>query len=375
MDTTLVETTSFHLAKNFLVRPLAGEDKTGWEVCWGEGAERCYYKFPTEIAVIFMNCPPEGTRDEWIHRLADSVGVDLDDPEDVVNIVDTLISEGLLTTDGTGLTVGEEQWLDVEWHDALHLHWAEKDSRWEHDYTSNPKVMTRYGGQNVAPTTPPPTPYPCVPAAGKKTVVLPDSVPLGRPFRDVQSERRTAYQFRDTSIGLEDVATILSWTLKARWSDGVTPLRVTQSYSRGEPFVGFVAFGSAPPEGCEPHTIYQYDPASNVLAPLAADAPEKWSDWLWGQHYADAAPMTLVLAAHWDHFMWKYRLPRAYRWVYTECGSFMQTAITVATGLGLRAWQTPALDDERVGRALGVEEDILSPVYLAAFGRPSVPGA
>jgi hypothetical protein len=35
------------------------------------------------------------------------------------------------------------------------------------------------------------------------------------------------------------------WTLGARWSDGASPLRVTQSYSRSEPFVGFVAFGDS----------------------------------------------------------------------------------------------------------------------------------
>jgi nitroreductase len=354
-----------HLAKNFLVRSLPGETEFS-EVSWGEGSQRCYYKFPQELAVLFMTCPADGSRQDWLDRLA-GLGVEA---EEAAELLRTVEDDGLLTPETQQLTPGEEQWLDVEWSDALQLHWAEKDCRWDHDYTNNPKVMTRYRGENVVPSTPPPGAFPCVPAAGKQAVVLPDAVELDRPFREVQHQRRTAYQFENTVVTLEDVATILSWTTKARWSDGVSPLRVTQSYSRGEPFVAFVAFGDTPPDGCAPRTVYQYDPASNVLSPLVGEGPAQWSELLWGQQFGDGAPMAMILATNWEQFQWKYRFPRAYRWTYTECGAFLQTALTVATGLGLRTWQTPALDDERVGRLLGHEEHVLGATYLAVFGRP-----
>jgi len=358
--------TTLSLAKNFLVRSSTEDDNGRWEVSWGEGSYRSYYAFPQELAVFFMTCGPSSDAAEWARRLAAHLALSIDEAQ---ALIDQLTADGLLVATDHGLTPGEEQWLEVTWSDALQLHWSERNCRWDHDYTNNPKVMTRYGDENVQPTTPPPGPFPCVPTPGKNAVVLPDAVSLNRSFGDTQRHRRTSYQLRDSSIELADVSTILQWTLKAKWSDGVSPLRVSQSYSRGEPFVGFVAFGDNPPEGCAPFTVYQYDPASNVLAPRPQAAPAQWSDLLWDQHFGNGAAMALILAANWEHFMWKYRFPRAYRWVYTECGAFMQTALTVATGLGLRCWQTPALNDPLVNDLVGYDEAVLSPAYLALFGR------
>lgn len=367
MTSTAVRDTDYHelaLAKNFLVRPHMSDDSE-WEVSWGEGSARCFYAFPSELAAFLMTTEPSGTHAEWIQRL--SAGLDVE-AEEASTLVATFVEEGLLGS-GDDITPGEAQWLDVEWSDALQLHWAERNCRWDHDYTNNPKVMTRYGAENVLPSTAPPSAYPCVPADGLQAVVLPDVPELDMSFRAAQAARRTHYQFANATVTLEDVATLLSWTLRARWSDGVSPLRVTQSYSRGEPFVGFVLFGDNPPAGCAARTAYQYDPASNVLVPVTNQVPQKWSDLMWGQHFADEAPMTLILAANWEHFLWKYRFARSYRWVYTECGAFMQTAVTAAAALGLGAWQSPAIDDAKVSELLGVEEYRLGPIYLAAFGR------
>ncbi|MGH3716338.1 MAG: nitroreductase family protein [Micromonosporaceae bacterium] len=71
----------------------------------------------------------------------------------------------------------------------------------------------------------------------------------------------------------------------------------------------------------------------------------------------------------WKQFMWKYRIARAYRFAFVECGAFMQTALTVATGLGVSAFQTPAIDDAAFCDLLGVEDVDLGPIYMAAFGR------
>jgi hypothetical protein len=353
------------LAKNFLVRSPA-DDSDLWEVSWGEGNARCYYTFPQELTVFFMTCDASANRVEWTERLISELDLSA---EEASGIVGTLVEDGLLTDPTDSITPGEEQWLEVEWADALQLHWAERNSRWVHDYTNNPKVMTTSDGENVQPTTPPPGPFPCVPAPGRLGLRPPDALNLEIAFREAQRARRTSYRLRNTSITLPDVATILQWTLRAPWSDGGAPLRVSQSYSRGEPFVGFVAFGASPPVGCEPYTIYQYDPASNILAPRPRDVPEQWSDLLWDQHFPNGAAMALILAVNWEHFMWKYRIPRAYRFVYTECGAFMHTALTVATGLGLQCWQTPAMNDEVVSDLIGYDEGQLSPAYLAVFGR------
>lgn len=357
---------SYSLVKNVAVRA-ATEGAQQWELSGGEGSVRCFYGIPSEVAAFLLTCEPQNSFGRWIDGFSRAGLTDADSRQ----FVEQLVKDGILNSLTTNsLSAGEEQWVDLDWSDALHQHWAERDSKWIHDYTNNPKVMTRYDGENVVPDTQPPASFDCVPMPGAKSVRLADPLDLGARFRDVQQQRRTSYQFENTSISFDQVSTLLQWTLRARWSDGVTPLRVSQSYSRGEPFVGFVAFGENPPDGFDKFSIYQYDPGSNTLVQRQTKVPQKWSDLMWGQQFADAAPMALILAVNWPHFMWKYRFARAYRWVYTECGAFMQTALTVGTALGLHAWQSPALDDERAASLLGYDESLLSPVYFAAFGGP-----
>ena len=118
---------------------------------------------------------------------------------------------------------------------------------------------------------------------------------------------------------------------------------------------------------------YQYDPVGKNLVYRNSAAISDWSELLWRQTYADGAPMILVVCANWLQYMWKYRTARAYRWVFTECGAFMQTALTVSTGLGIQTFQTPAIDDSAFCELLGVDDAEVGPLYMAAFGRRAHP--
>jgi SagB-type dehydrogenase family enzyme len=148
-------------------------------------------------------------------------------------------------------------------------------------------------------------------------------------------------------------------------------LHATQTYSRGAPFVAYAIFAGdgAPREVRRDFAAYQYDPIGRQLVYRASAEVDAWSDLLWKQTYADDAPMLLLVCADWIQYYWKYRISRAYRFAYTECGAFMQTALTVATGLGLRAFQTPAINDSAFSELVGVDDAVLGPMYMAAFGR------
>ncbi|HKS44597.1 MAG TPA: nitroreductase family protein [Amycolatopsis sp.] len=89
-----------------------------------------------------------------------------------------------------------------------------------------------------------------------------------------------------------------------------------------------------------------------------------------GQSYVNNAPAMLVICADWPQFSWKYRFSRAYRFVYAECGAFMHTALLLGTALGLKTFQTPAIDDRRMCQTLDVKDHEVGPIYMAAFGRP-----
>lgn len=191
------------------------------------------------------------------------------------------------------------------------------------------------------------------------------------PLHEVQIRRRTSREFRGTSVDLGDVATILDWSFAPQWPTEEPAFYATQTYSRGAPFVAFALFAGdgAPSEVRQDHAAYQYDPIGKTLVYRGSAGVNQWSDLLWQQTYADAAPLVLVICVDWRHYMWKYRTARAYRWAFTECGAFMQTALTVATGLGLHTFQTPAIDDALFCELLGVKDSELSPLYMADFGK------
>jgi hypothetical protein len=363
-----MSTETIYLAKTLCVRPYH-EDPAGYDIAWGEGDQReSFVTNSPALASALATAPTEAGFDDEAQRLARAL--DLADT-DAEALLSGLRDYGLYLDAPDDITAAEERWLDVAWADALDLHLATRNAVWHHDYTGNPKVMTRYFvDRNVQPETPPPTRFPVPPG---QTVPLPASKPLTDDFGAVQARRRTGREFRGSSIGLDDVATILDWAFTPRWPAEAPELHATQTYSRGAPFVAFALFAGdgAPDAVRRDFAAYQFDSVGRQLVYRQSASLTGWSDLLWQQTYADDAPMLLVMCADWQQYQWKYRTSRAYRFAFTECGAFMHTALTVATGLGLRTFQTPAIDDVRVCDLLGTDDATLGPVYMAAFGRPT----
>jgi hypothetical protein len=342
-----------------------------FEIAWGEGSRR--ESFVTASAVLasaLATAPMKSLFVDEVARLADLLTINSTDAEELVA---GLRDYGLYSAEPHDLAAAEERWLDVAWTDALDLHLATHDAMWVHDYTGNPKVMTRYFvDRRLEPDTPPPPRYP-VPSG--EVVSLPAAKRLATSFDAVQAQRRTSREFRGTSIDLADVATVLDWSFAPQWPTDDPTLHSAQTYSRGAPFVAFALFaGDGAPAGVRrDFAAYQYDPVGKNLVYRNSAAISDWSELLWSQTYADGAPMILVVCANWLQYMWKYRTARAYRWVFTECGAFMQTALTVSTGLGIQTFQTPAIDDSAFCELLGVDDAEVGPLYMAAFGRRAHP--
>jgi hypothetical protein len=367
----MITTEPMYLARTMSVRP-HHDRAPGFEVAWGEGWRR--ESFVTDsagLASALAVAPRETTFGDEVRRLMDLLGVDTPAAEELVN---SLRAYGLFRTAPDDISAAEERWLDVAWSDALDFHLATRDAKWVHDYTGNPKVMTRYFvDHNVQPDSPPPPRYP---APHGEAVPLPATKRLGADFDAAQARRRTSRHFVGTSVDLADVATVLDWTFAPRWPEGAPELHATQTYSRGAPFVAYVLFAGegAPAEVRRDFAAYQYDPTGRQLVYRSSANIATWSELLWQQDYADGAPMMMLVCADWIQYYWKYRMSRAYRFVYTECGAFMQTALTVATALGLRSFQTPAVNDRAFSELIGVDDADVGPLYVASFGRPAVKG-
>lgn len=365
-------TEQLYLSRTACVRP-HHDDPSTFEITWGEGSGR--QAFVTEsaaLAAALAVVPAKTTVAEEVGRLAGMLDLQ---PADAAQLVAGLRDYGLFQDDPDEITAAEERWLDAAWSDALDLHLATRNAQWCHDYSGDPKVMTRYFvDRNVQPETGPPPRYP-VPHG--ETVALPAARALPDLFDAVQVRRRTNRRFHATSLDLADVATILDWTFAPRAEVGVPDVYAAQTYSVGAPFVAFTLFSGdgAPEQVRRDFAVYQHDPVNRQLVYRRSAEISAWSDLLWSQDYADGAPMLLLVCVDWAQYMWKYRAARGYRFALVECGAFMQTALMVATGLGLRTFQTPAINDSRFSELLGADDAELGPIYMATFGRPAGGGA
>ncbi|MGP5083040.1 SagB/ThcOx family dehydrogenase [Corynebacterium variabile] len=355
---------SLHVSKTFTVEK--SEEPAQAYMSFGQGSEAQTFSVSAGLAAAILASPGKGTFETWKKYFCKALELD---PEEAGELVNTLTSIGLLGDSSVMLTPNENQWLEIGWSDALHEHWKEHDTIWLHDYRNNPKVMTITNGENVVPDTPPPGPSYAIPLKGHDLVMMPPATEIDKSFREAVRSRRTSYNFRSSDVSMRDLSSILRWTMKGQWTDGVAPLRVSQSYSRGEPFIAYVLAGKNARSELTEGIVYQYDAVAESLVPVSDKGPSRWSEILWGQDFADEAPVTIVLAAQWMHYMWKYRSARGYRWVFTECGAFMQTLLTAATSLGYRTWQTPALDDFQVADILRQEPREVEALYLVALGK------
>lgn len=356
-----------HTPSNLSVR-LSCDGTGRYQVSWGQGSHREEFLIDSpDFAACLATMPSPLLAEAASDRLITELGLDLDVARALVR---DLIGYGYWSATSDPHTEGEQRWLNVEWDDALEFHMATRNMIWSHDYSGNPKVMTRYHvDRNVQPDSDPPIRYS---PAVLNTVTLPEQMIPEVNFWQVLRKRRTSREFRHTSVTLRDLSTLLSWTFKPQFP-AERPCRYTsQTYSLGAPFSAFVITGGegAPVELEQDFGVYHYDPETHQLGFVKqVDDLDQFDALLWRQIYVNYAPIMLVVCADWPQFSWKYRFSRAYRFVYAECGAFMHTAVLVGTALGLKTFQTPAIDDQRMCQTLDVKDHEVGPLYIAVFGR------
>jgi hypothetical protein len=111
----------------------------------------------------------------------------------------------------------------------------------------------------------------------------------------------------------------------------------------------------------------------HALEPIGDGKPaiSAISELLWEQDFGVGAPAFLIFAVNWGEYMRQHGSSDGFRMAQLDLGAFMQTTLMVATGLGLRTFITPALDDARVAHVLGTEDSEQAPSYLLALGAPT----
>ncbi|HKS44598.1 MAG TPA: hypothetical protein VJT49_05690 [Amycolatopsis sp.] len=238
MTHTVPDDTILHLQPNLSVRQSYDGSGT-YQVTWGQGSQREYFQTHSpDLAACLATMPSPLTIENARSRLISELGLEHDTAAGLVN---DLLSYGYFSSASRALTAGEQLWRDVEWDDALGFHMATRNMIWSHDYSGNPKVMTRcHVEHNVRPDTDPPTRY--TPEV-QTTVALPEPAIPDVDFHEIVRQRRTSRDFRNTTITLHDLSTLLAWTFKPQFPAAEPRYYATQSYSRGAPFTAFIITG------------------------------------------------------------------------------------------------------------------------------------
>lgn len=115
--------------------------------------------------------------------------------------------------------------------------------------------------------------------------------------------------------------------------------------------------------------IYRYLVDKHVLDPMAIKpSRSELCDILIGHSAPLSCAFSLILVADYERAMWRYRHERALRNIYVESGRICQKLLIEFTAGGFSTHITPASQDSKMEKLLGLSFDRQSAVYTISCG-------
>jgi len=187
----------------------------------------------------------------------------------------------------------------------------------------------------------------------------------------LMSERRTVRENNGGSISLEVLTDCifagLGITGEVVNDAGVIlPLSMTPSGGARNPYEAYVYVKSV--NGLEAG-IYHYSAKEHSLGLIDQNLSFTGSELLTHQEWVDDMSCVVILCAHFERTMWKYRDNIAYQAVLIEAGHIGQNIMLAATSHQCTACPTAALAHDKIKSLLKIDEAMVSPVYALAIGK------
>ncbi len=167
------------------------------------------------------------------------------------------------------------------------------------------------------------------------------------------SQRRSVREYGKDSLKIEEISQLL-WAaqgITSRWGGRTAP-----SAGALFPLEIYVVVGQV--KGLKPG-LYHYDPGKHsVTKKIDGDLRQKLTEASLYQDEITRAPATLVITAVYERTMKKYK-QRGVQYVHMEVGCTGENIYLQAETLGLGTVFIGAFEDEKVKKALGIEEEPL----------------
>ncbi|AAM02703.1 SagB/ThcOx family dehydrogenase [Methanopyrus kandleri] len=197
----------------------------------------------------------------------------------------------------------------------------------------------------------------------KAKIELPKPLELKMSVSEALKKRRSIREYRDESITLRELATVL-WA-----AQGITDprgFRTAPSAGALYPLRVFVVVRKV--EGLAPG-IYVYDPKTHTLGLVrrgnfTTELQRACLDQEWVGH----AAVDLVIVGYERVLQPRYG-ERSFRYMALEAGHVGQNIYLACTALGLGTVAVGAFYDDRVKEILGITEGDAVPLYVFPIGR------
>ena len=254
-------------------------------------------------------------------------------------------------------------------------------TKWEWGHTAglfhfgskNPNFMTREEAEAYlverAGLRPSPTTY--QKNTSDEAVALPE-VTTADPVLSAMLARRSVRAFLPTPVSREQLGEALFSGLGIlglfEHPDlGTMPVTLTPSGGARNPFEAYVYCRNVEqtPTGLHHYSALQHS--------LEVCGPGPWPEpieLLPEQVWVDDAAAIVFLVANFDRTMWKYGEAFAYKTILIEAGHIAQNIAVTCAKMGLAANPTLGIHDEKVERALGLEQPLASAIYALSIGYP-----
>jgi SagB-type dehydrogenase family enzyme len=345
--------------------PTRAYRRTRSHAMWFEGDRLLLVDYRSRTAI---RCPPQwaalfGELDDPLGEealVAMMTRLQVRDPEKAITQLTRL---GFLLESGSPADEAEQEWAQRWlWGPTAGLfHYNSRDGRWasadEDDALMAEVIATE---QEPLWATEP---------SSNHTVLL-DPVP-DDGFVGLARRRETARRFGPGPLTAAELGACLHAGLGFRGTfrkplRPELPLGITPSAGARNPFEGYVI--SRVVDSLEPG-IHHYRGMAHALDRIPRTDLPPCSELLAGQKWIDDAAVVVVLVAHLDRTMARYRRCGDYRLVLIEAGHIAQNILLAATDLNLHAAPISALWHSGVEAALGIDDPLQAALYAVAIGR------
>jgi SagB-type dehydrogenase family enzyme len=295
---------------------------------------------------------------------------------DLLPVARHLLESGLLVAEGSAAHEEEERVLD-RWRAwgpaARHYHFAARNPDGTRYLTLDEDRATMV---ERGTTTPPPAPFKAYP--DQPFTPLPEGPPSDadwpRPgLLESLYARRSTRSFDDAPLTLDELGAVLGVTggIVDVVDDpvaGMSVFKTSPSAGARDPVELYVHVTDV--VGLEPG-VYHFAPSRHGLEAVGPPAdPDALLEAVGGQPWLASAPVLLLYTAVLERSAWRYDNRRAYRDVVLGLGHTSQTALLVATAMGLGAITATAVNEEALERLLGCDPAAEPVLAVTALGRP-----